>query len=77
MNETVDPREVRRAAEVERAKATLDHGIFPDDRLRSLRLHELWDRAYLALEDALATPPRGRAGSAPGCRQAPLRRLQR
>src|SRR5262249_19188184 len=48
-------------AEVERAKTALDHGTLPDDRVRSLRLHELWDRAYLALEDALAAAPGARA----------------
>ena len=48
-------------AEVERAKITLDHGLLPDDRVRALRLHELWDRAYLALEVALAAPPAARA----------------
>ncbi len=47
--------------EVERAKATLDHGTLPANKLRALRLHERWDRAYLAIEDALAAPPRERA----------------
>ena len=36
--------------EVDRAKATLDHSLLPDDRRRALRLHELWDRSYLTLE---------------------------
>jgi hypothetical protein len=48
-------------AEVEHAKAALDHGTLPSETVRSLRLHELWDRAYLALDDALAAPPRERA----------------
>jgi ketosteroid isomerase-like protein len=40
-------------AEVDRSKTALDHGLLPDDRLRSLRLHELWDRAYLMLDEAM------------------------
>jgi hypothetical protein len=48
-------------AELEQARITLDHGLFAGERLRPLRLHELWDRAYLALEEALAAPPRARA----------------
>jgi hypothetical protein len=49
-------------AEVERARTALDHGLLPDDKVRALRLHELWDRAYLALEDAVAAPGPARAG---------------
>jgi hypothetical protein len=37
-------------AEVDQAKATLDHALLADHRRRALRLHELWDRSYLALE---------------------------
>jgi len=48
-------------AEVERAKATLDHGLLDDAKTLRLRLHERWDRAYLAIEDALAAPPARRA----------------
>jgi hypothetical protein len=39
-------------AEVEHAKAALDHATLPADKTRALRLHELWDRAYLSLESA-------------------------
>jgi hypothetical protein len=39
-------------AEVESAKAALDHATLPADKARALRLHELWDRAYLSLERA-------------------------
>jgi len=48
-------------AEVEQARATLDHALLDDDKSRTLRLHERWDRAYLSLEEALATPPARRA----------------
>jgi SnoaL-like domain len=44
-------------AEVEQARATLDHALLDDEVSRKLRLHERWDRAYLALEEALAAPP--------------------
>lgn len=37
-------------AEVDHARATLDHATLPADKTRSLRLHEKWDRAYLLLE---------------------------
>ncbi len=36
-------------AEVDAAKATLDHSTLPADKTRALRLHEKWDRAYLTL----------------------------
>lgn len=48
-------------AEVEQARATLDHALLDDEASRKLRLHERWDRAYLALEDAVAAPPAQRA----------------
>jgi SnoaL-like domain len=48
-------------AEVDQAKATLDHGIFADDTSRALRLHERWDRAYLLLETARAPTVKDRA----------------
>jgi SnoaL-like protein len=41
-------------AEVEAARATLDHGTLPDGDRRSLRLHERWDRSYLLAEKARA-----------------------
>jgi SnoaL-like domain len=47
--------------EVDQARATLDHATLPDDKSRALRLHERWDRAYLALEEALASRPTERA----------------
>lgn len=39
-------------AEVDHAKAALDHATLPADKTRALRLHELWDRAYLTLDRA-------------------------
>jgi hypothetical protein len=48
-------------AEVDQARATLDHATLDGDRSRALRLHERWDRAYLSLEAALASPPAERA----------------
>jgi len=48
-------------AEVEQARATLDHGTFDAGKSRAMRLHERWDRAYLSLEAALAAPPAERA----------------
>jgi hypothetical protein len=38
--------------EVENAKTALDHATLPADKSRTLRLHERWDRAYLALDYA-------------------------
>jgi hypothetical protein len=46
-------------AEVDAAKVALDHATLPPDKTRALRLHELWDRAYLTLEHA-----RGEKGAA-------------
>jgi hypothetical protein len=50
-------------AEVEAAKAALDHATLPPEKTRALRLHELWDRAYLSLERARREkgPARARA----------------
>jgi hypothetical protein len=45
--------------EVEQARATLDHATIAPDRAPALRLHERWDRAYVALEESLAKPPLG------------------
>jgi ketosteroid isomerase-like protein len=45
--------------EVEQARATLDHATIADDKARALRLHERWDRAYVAIEESLAKPPLG------------------
>jgi len=47
-------------AEVEAAKATLDHGTLPEAKRTALRLHELWDRAYLLIEIAMAMPAASR-----------------
>ncbi len=47
--------------EVLAAKATLDHATLPEDQVRRLRLHELWDRAYLLLDRAHASAPADRA----------------
>ncbi len=51
-------------AEVDQARATLDHATLADDKSRALRLHERWDRAYLSLEQALASRPSERARAA-------------
>lgn len=40
-------------AEVDAAKATLDHSTIPEEKRVGLRLHELWDRAYLLLDAAM------------------------
>lgn len=40
-------------AEVEEARAAVDHSILPADKKTKLRLHEKWDRSYLLLELAL------------------------
>lgn len=47
--------------EVDAAKATLDHSTIVEDKRAGLRLHELWDRAYLLLEIAMKKPPVERA----------------
>lgn len=39
-------------AEVDHARTALDHSTLPADKVLRLRLHELWDRAYLALDEA-------------------------
>jgi hypothetical protein len=39
-------------AEVENAKTALDHAMLPAAKKQTLRLHERWDRAYLALDRA-------------------------
>jgi len=44
-------------AEVDAAKATLDHASLPAEKTRELRLHELWDRAYLVLETSPKDAP--------------------
>jgi hypothetical protein len=41
--------------EVDAAGAALDQSSLPPDKVRSLRLHELWDRAYLLMEKARVT----------------------
>jgi hypothetical protein len=46
----------RALAEVDAAGVTIDHGTLPDAKRTALRLHEYWDRAYLLLEAAMATP---------------------
>lgn len=48
-------------AEVEAARATIDHSTLPEDKRVGLRLHELWDRAYLMIEIAMTKPPADRA----------------
>ena len=48
-------------AEVDAAKTTLDHGTLPEEKRTALRLHELWDRAYLLLEVAMQRAPGDRA----------------
>ena len=40
-------------AEVEEARAAVDHSIMPEDKKDKLRLHEKWDRSYLLLELAM------------------------
>lgn len=42
--------------EVDAAKAALDHSSLSEDKRVGLRLHELWDRAYLSLEVAMKKP---------------------
>ncbi len=44
-------------AEVDAAGVALDHGTLPDAKRTALRLHELWDRAYLKLDLAMQTAP--------------------
>jgi hypothetical protein len=44
------------AAEVDAAGTTLDHSTLDPARKKSLRLHERWDRAYLAYERAARSP---------------------
>lgn len=51
----------RALAEVDAAGVTLDHGTLPEAKRTSLRLHELWDRAYLLLELAMQAPTAQRA----------------
>jgi hypothetical protein len=48
--------------EVDAAVAALDHGTLHDAKRTALRLHALWDRAFLFLEVAMHAPPvrRGR-----------------
>ena len=48
-------------AEVEQARATLDHALLTVEQTTTLRLHERWDRAYLALDAALKAAPADRA----------------
>jgi hypothetical protein len=48
-------------AEVERAQTARDHATLDEAATGKLRLHERWDRAYLALDDALAAPAARRA----------------
>src|SRR5262249_40991834 len=43
-------------AEVDAAKAALDHASLSEEKKVGLRLHELWDRAYLLLEVAMKKP---------------------
>lgn len=51
----------RALAEVDAAGVTLDHGTLPPAKRTALRLHELWDRAYLSLETAMELPEPSRA----------------
>ncbi len=51
----------RALAEVDASGVTLDHGTLADAKRTALRLHELWDRAYLKLDLVAATPVRDRA----------------
>ncbi len=48
-------------AEVDAAGVAIDHSVLPDAKRTALRLHELWDRAYLLLETAMALPEPQRA----------------
>ena len=52
---------VRALAEVDAAGVTLDHGTLSETKRTALRLHELWDRAYLMLEVAMQAAPTTRA----------------
>jgi hypothetical protein len=47
---------VRALAEVDEAGVALDHGTLPPAKRTALRLHELWDRAYVLLETAMLAP---------------------
>jgi hypothetical protein len=44
-------------AEVDGAKAALDRSSIDEPSKKKLKLHELWDRAYIDLEIANAAPP--------------------
>jgi hypothetical protein len=50
-------------AEVDAAAVSIDHATFPDTKKVSLRLHVLWDRAYLLLEVAVHASPRERSAA--------------
>jgi len=50
-------------AETMKGKAALDRSKLPADKVRSMRLHQLWDAAYLLLEIALAKPASQRAAA--------------
>jgi hypothetical protein len=56
--------------EVEAARATLDHSTLAEDKRVGLRLHELWDRAYILLELAMKEPPKERAKAMAGAQAA-------
>jgi len=47
--------------EVEASGVTLDHGTLAETRKTALRLHTLWDRAYILLEVAMQAPLSRRA----------------
>jgi hypothetical protein len=49
----------RALAEVDAAGVAIDHGTLPETKRTALRLHELWDRAYLLLDVASAIAPKG------------------
>jgi hypothetical protein len=44
-------------AEVEEARAAVDHSVLAEDKKNKLRLHEKWDRSYLLLELAMTGKP--------------------
>lgn len=56
--------------EVDAARIVLDHGSLPEAQRRALRLHELWDRAYLLLELAQKAPRASRPAAIATAREA-------
>jgi hypothetical protein len=47
-------------AEVDAAKDALDRSALDEPSKKKLKLHELWDRAYVDMEISLAAPPENR-----------------